>query len=709
LQDGDDAQMTVIDSWVPVADQRTVDHLVGEMENVCYRMQADEIESLEARVKCVFLPPVIHLASGPSPPPPSPPPLQPLVPPDDVGSGFDELSSGSGEALVLTPPSLRPPATPSRLHIPIPMSLEIAGTVTDFDKVAFGVNLAAMLEGVVPSDVQTNASAGSVLVNSVIFAANVTVWNNTLRVLCNCPPQCLSLALRVTVLCASLACTSPVTCGTAPSLQLDAVASTQSVQSGQSAAAASAIIASVSALLGLCICLLFWRCARKGVKGRVSIRRSTSSRPSGKQLDLDDDYFEWQEEGGGGGGGAATDEAAGASRQMATGRGYCGQVVRDGSTEELQVKDDLAEVLSANPQVLSMIERARQSHSEQYDSDESDLDLDRTSFGKGVRPRVTPTTSTRHGMLARKGPATDDEQYDSDEGDLDLASTSFGMGIRPRVAPTSACHEMLARASRGCADDHDSDESDLDLNTTSFGMGVRPRVITARAHDGMLARAHEGCDEPHDSDESDLDLETTSFGMGIQPRVVPTNTEVLARASRGCAEDSDESDLDLNTTSFGMGVRPGIPPTARTRHGVLACAREGCEGPYDSDESDLDLDATSFGMGVRPAPTTRTRHGMLARVRQSCEEQYDSDESDLDLETTSFGMAVRPGVAYTARARRGMLACVRQGCDEQHDSDEDDLDLETTSFGKGVRPGESPTTKTRHILNRARMSSSKES
>ena len=132
---------------------------------------------------CVSPPPPVFPPDPPPPvlPSPAPPPTPPKPPPS---------------------PGL-PPATPGRGYRKVVTFVaEVAGTVEAFDVDAYRTNLAAMIAGVEPSDIEVTVASGSVIVTSRIIPRTTTAEVNTL-VLFQDPtastPAALSQSLGVTV------------------------------------------------------------------------------------------------------------------------------------------------------------------------------------------------------------------------------------------------------------------------------------------------------------------------------------------------------------------------------------------------------------------------------------------------------------------------------------------------------------------------------
>ena len=110
---------------------------------------------------CVSPPPPVFPPDPPPPvlPSPAPPPTPPTPPPS---------------------PGL-PPATPGRSYRKVVTFVaEVAGTVEAFDVDAYRTNLAAMIAGVEPSDIEVTVASGSVIVTSRIIPRTTTAEVNTL-------------------------------------------------------------------------------------------------------------------------------------------------------------------------------------------------------------------------------------------------------------------------------------------------------------------------------------------------------------------------------------------------------------------------------------------------------------------------------------------------------------------------------------------------
>lgn len=205
----------------------------------------------------------------PSPPPPSSPFPSPPLPSSPFPSPPPPLPSLPPPPASPAPvaPLLPPAAQGSRL---VTMSMEVTGTVQDFDADAFRGNLASMLDGVSPSDIQLNVTAASVLVIAWITAPNTTVANQVVATLSdvtrNNATATLSQALGVTVIRAQ----SPViqdTSASAPSTSVGIPSTAVSANTAGSANSdeSSAVIiwvcvgVAVVLLVGLLLCWLYAR------------------------------------------------------------------------------------------------------------------------------------------------------------------------------------------------------------------------------------------------------------------------------------------------------------------------------------------------------------------------------------------------------------------------------------------------------------------
>jgi len=168
------------------------------------------------------------------------------------------------------------------------VTLEVTGTVQDFDGDAFRINLASMIDGVAPSDIELNVTAASVLVIAKITASNTTAANQIVTALSDATrnsTETLSQALGVTVIRAqapiievvivdSSNASSPVI----TSLVSQAVAENQAVSNNTGSGSLVIILTSTGVAFVILLALLRWYYVSKPyrVPFRLQLRRNKS-------------------------------------------------------------------------------------------------------------------------------------------------------------------------------------------------------------------------------------------------------------------------------------------------------------------------------------------------------------------------------------------------------------------------------------------------